>query len=221
MVNNMGMEGINWEALNHNTNELARSFGSFSKMFTDSVTKFEDELCQVWASGNAVTFGEKLIYSVTNITKIAKDSCESIIDKIKTAANTYAETFNVPNELTIGQSYSDFMNSEVTERENKFKETVKGITGMNKEAARESLDTFVYHCDYCYRYIEDTVKDIWLPIYDNAEAQQNAFKETLEKMKKDIYENFYSLAIGVKYYINEEIDRVELAKAQTTSTFNS
>jgi hypothetical protein len=211
----MGMEGINWEEVNSQGKQILDNFDNLATSFRKRIHTFEGELCQIWASGNAVKFGNDLIDSLLEVNNTIYGAYTKIGNALASAAATYAETFNVANGFNVSGSFSGEGNLE-----NQFKETVNGITGMNKEVAKESLNTFTADTQTLIEEFNNNLRAVNISIYDNAGAQQEAFRGALEEMMKSIKEQLDVLVGGVTTGIDTEIDNVQLAKTQTTNTFN-
>lgn len=211
----MGMEGINWGEVNSQAKQILENFDNLATSFRKRLHTFEEELCPIWASGNAVKFGNDLIDSIGNVNDTIYQAYTKIGNALASAAATYAETFNVADEFNVSVSFSGEGNLE-----NQFKEVVNGITGMNKEVAKESLGTFTADTKTLIDEFNNNLRGITIAIYDNAGAQQEAFRGALEEMMKNIGNQMESLVAEVQNGIDTEIDNVALARSQTVSTFN-
>ena len=212
----MGMEGINWGEVNAQAKQILDNFDELSTSLRNRLHDFEGNLCPIWASGNAVKFGGDLIDSVSAITDFVYSAYNKVGNALSQAAATYAETFNVPNEFNVETGFSAEGNLE-----NQFKETVNGITGMNKEVARDALDHFKANTQAIVEKFNNNLRAINISIFDNAGAQQEAFRSALEAMMKNIGNQMESLVAEVQNGIDTEIDNVELVKTQTVNTFNN
>ncbi len=211
----MGMEGINWGEVNSQAKQILDNFDNLATSFRKRLHTFEGELCPIWASGNAVKFGNDLIDSILDVNNTIYQAYTKIGNALASAAATYAETFNVENEFNVSGSFSGEGNLE-----NQFKETVNGITGMNKEVAKESLSTFTTDTKTLIEEFNNNLRAITIAIYDDAGAQQEAFRGALEEMMKEIKEKLDTLVGEVTTGIDTEIDNVALVRSQTVSTFS-
>jgi hypothetical protein len=211
----MGMEGINWGEVNSQAEQILNNFDNLATSFRKRLHDFEGELCQVWASGNAVKFGSDLVDAIGTVNNEIYGAYTKIGNALSKAAQTYADTFNVANEFNVSGSFSGEGNLE-----NQFKETVNGITGMNKEVAKDSLNRFTTDTNSLIEEFNNNLRSVNIAIYDNAGAQQEAFRGALEEMMKAIGEQLQTLVGDVTTGIDTEIDNVQLAKTQTTNTFN-
>jgi hypothetical protein len=210
----MSMEGINWGEINNQAAKISSNFTELRTSIQDCLKSFGDQLTPVWASGNAIKFGDNLVASASELDTTMYDANSHIGEVLSKAAQIYADKFQVANDF----HYGNYLKLESLE--NTFKETVNGITGMNKTVVTEALDNFTKTSQTAFETFNKNLMQINIGIYDNAGAQQAAFKDVLEEMMSKIGSVLESLIGEVKTGIDTEIDNVELAKTQTTSTFN-
>ena len=215
----MGMEGINWSEVNSQVEKISRCFGDFGKSIKVGLRDFRDELAYVWASGNAVKFGENVTESSKELDTVVHEANLEIAEEIKKAVQIYSEKFNVSQAIDC-VVFGGYFDANL-QYKNPLRETVNGITGMNKTVVTELMNNYIKTCETAYETFNNDLSSINIAIYDNAGAQQEAFRGAVKTMIDNINKILNALFDEVKAGINTEIDNVELAKSQTTSTFNS
>ena len=213
------MEGINWGGVTEQANSIEVKLGLFNRAIQDDFQSFANELSYYWASGNAVTFGDNLGNSLeefrTNVNNVQKE----VAELINRAAQIYADRFNVPNE--IGRVSPDPVTDIMKKFENPFKETVNGVTGMNKGPVTDCCN---FYNDKIKKLIESAkteVTGVELPIFDTAYAQRDAFKAKVEDLYSGLQDTLEHTIAVINRDKKKEEDRVELAKRQTVNTFNA
>ena len=212
----MGMEGINWGEVNSQAKQILENFDNLATSFRKRLHTFEEELCPIWASGNAVKFGNDLIDSIGNVNDTIYQAYTKIGNALASAAATYAETFNVDNEFSVSVGYYGVGNLE-----NVFKEVVNGVTGMNKTDVQDCLTHFTQDTAKAIETFNNNLKSVNLGIYDSAGAQQASFEGCLQSMMTNINNELQKLVDEINTGIETEIDNVALVKTQTVNTFRS
>jgi hypothetical protein len=212
----MSMEGINWGQVNSEAQKVVNNFNELSKTLRDRLHDFEGQLCTIWASGNAVKFGDDSNNAILGLCSYINTGLSEIIDAISKAAATYASAFNVDNEFSVNVGFSGEANLE-----NVFKEVVNGITGMNKTDVQDCLSHFTKDTATAIETFNNNLKSVNLGIYDSAGAQQASFEGCLQSMMTNISNELQKLVDEINAGIETEIDNVALVKTQTVNTFRS
>ncbi len=212
----MSMEGINWGEVNGQVNALLERLSAFGNDVSTNITNFLDEMAYYWASGNAVYFGDYVIRDTTDFNTDLLQKESEIAELIKHAAEIYSREFNVPNEINIVYPLENVFLGN-----NPFKETVNGITGMNKSAADDCYEKYEAKIE---QLIDDTktyIDGVHISIMDAASAQSEAFSEKINRMFAVVNGILAKALQDIEKGKQEEKDRVDLAKQQTVSTFNA
>ena len=212
----MSMEGINWGEVNGQVNALLERLSAFGNDVSTNITNFLDEMAYYWASGNAVYFGDYVIRDTTDFNTDLLQKESEIAELIKHAAEIYSREFNVPNEINIVYPLENkFLFN------NPFKETVNGITGMNKSAADDCYEKYKAKIDQLIDDTETYIDGVHISIMDAASAQSEAFSEKIDRMFTVVSGILAKALQDIEKGKQEEKDRVDLAKQQTVSTFNA
>lgn len=212
----MAMEGINWGEVNGQVNALLEHLSAFGNDVNTNITNFLDEMAYYWASGNAVYFGDYVIRDTTDFDSDLVQKENEIADLIKHAAEIYSREFNVPNEISIVYSAANIYSGN-----NPFKETVHGISGMNKSAADDCYEKYKAKIE---QLIDDTktyIDGVHISIMDAASAQSEAFSEKINRLFAVVNGILAKALQDIEKGKQEEKDRVDLAKQQTVNTFSA
>ncbi len=216
----MGMEGINWDEVNAQANDIMKYFYSLKREAYATSYSFADDLADFWASGNAVSFesefNEKVKYLETIIEK-----CEENIKALLTQAGAiYAERFNLSNKIYV-QTVPLTGIAASMEIKGLFQETLKGVSGMNKNAADDCVNSYKSTIITRLEEFKTNITSIRISIFDSAETQIGAFSTVLDSAATEISKVLDDVVSDVEWAKTQEQDRLELAKAQTTNTFSA
>ena len=214
------MEGINWGEVTDQANSIEVNLGLFNRAINDDFQSFANELSYYWASGNAITFGDNLGKSLEEFNANVNKVQEEVAELINRAAQIYSDRFNVPNE--IGRVSPDPVTELIIKKfENPFKETVNGVTGMNKGPVTDCCN---FYNDKIKKLIESAktgVTGIELSIFDTAYAQKEAFNTKVKDLYAGLQDTLEHTIAVINRDKKKEEDRVDLAKQQTVNTFNA
>ncbi len=214
----MGMEGINWDEVNAEAAKIRTSLQDFSEDVASKTNEFAAELSNYWASGNALTCEKELSSALRDIALEITSGFDDLANLIIHAAKIYSSTFNVPCDIYTGNIIYSSLTSEVTPV---FKKVNNGITGMNKNEATTCVDQFKNAINGLIESIKTQLGNIHISVLDNANIQKEAFDQKIQIILKDISNKVENTLRTVEKSKNTEIDRLELAKNQTTSTFSA
>lgn len=209
------MEGINWDEVNAQGNDIMKYFFKLKGDIYSESTKFADDLSVYWASGNAVDFERVWNQKLYDIQMIIESCEENVKNYLKAAFEIYSTNFNTSNKIYI----QPIEGAKYTAIENVFKETNNGITGMNKNATDTCVSNYKSKINEIIDEFSTNATKIHLSIIDAAGAQSSAFSGMLERLKNKINKEIDTMVEYVEKAKTEEQDRLELAKTQTTNTF--
>ena len=229
----MSMQGINWDGVNAEAKAIFETVRTAENDLFRKIDDFGDELSLYWASGNAIEFSRKFFEAYKQTITFMEDKVDLLESYIERAAQIYSTTFNVDNGFHFnGQSGLENLWSDITKGLTKlgddiaggfgdFKTSRNGVTGINKTAAQNCLDTFKGTFN---TYLDDlgnklTNRDIAL--FDTQQAQKEAYNVCVQDLKRGINEKLGSVLDLVTNAIATEIDNARLAKEQTVSTFSA
>jgi hypothetical protein len=215
----MAMEGINWGEVNTQVIQLNECFSTLKNELNKLDYTFGEELATAWASGNAITFGNTLKTKDHNVSSLVSNSWAIISSYVKNAANIYANTFNVANNISI----PGFLSSSGTGMPDGafFKETLNGTTGMNKDIVKNLLVDYTKTVNNLLDDFNSDVKNIEISIFDAANSQKDAFKSAVLELVSSIKKEVINMGTELSRLIESEVENVDIAKSQTVSTFNN
>jgi len=211
----MEMEGINWDEVNAQANDIMKYFFNLKEDLYNKTNNFAFELSNYWASGNAAKFEGLLNQKLETIEHKVVDCENDTKNYLSSAVDIYSSTFNAGGKLyvqPIGASFDEIANV--------FKETVNGITGMNKDATNTCVENYKNSVNTIIDEFNANVSSIHLSIMDAAGVQSEAFSGILNRMKTEINQKIDEMISYIETAKAEEQDNLALAKQQTTSTFS-
>ncbi len=214
----MEMEGINWDEVNAQAAKIRTCLQEFNETIASDSQAFINELANFWASGNAVTFNQELGNAVKDIALEITSSYDTLADLIVHAAKIYASQFNVPCNVYTGNMIYSSLTSGL---DSILKEVNNGITGMNKAQASDCVEKYKNDIQNAIDAVNSELGNIHISIFDSASIQKDAFDQKIKLLLNSITNKINNTLTTVEKSKNEEIDRLELAKNQTTNTFNA
>lgn len=216
------MEGINWEEVTAQANSIETYLGDLRDSIFSCFQDFAEELSYYWASGNAITFGEKLKSNVESFRTFTQNVQEEIKSMIKHAAEIYSNRFNVQNGIgnidTWDHSVVPYMTFD-----NPFRaiHTFSFTTGMNKTAVDECCDIYKEKIKTSADDIKSKIESIHLSIFDTANVQKDAFDKRIKEAISYINRLLDNTLEEIYKSKEEEKDNLNLAKQQTVNTFSA
>ena len=229
----MGMEGINWEGVNAEAKAIFEIVRNAEDDLYKKIDNFGDELSLYWASGNAVEFSRKFFDAYKQTVQFMENKVDLLESYISRAAQIYSTTFNVGNGFKFnGQDWLPNVWSDITKGATvlgdniaggfgDFQTQKNGVTGINKIAAQNCLDTFKGTLSTYLSELGSSLTNRDIALFDIQQAQKEAYNVCVEDMKKGINDNLSSVLELVTNAINTEVDNSRLAKEQTVSTFSA
>ncbi len=210
------MEGINWGEVNAQANDIMKYLTEFKNDVFKNSDDFVNELSIYWASGNAVSFEKEWNNKMQYILAYTEPCEEEFGQSLSNAGSIYANIFNTNNELFLKYN-PKLLYKEIS---GVLKETNNGITGMNKEEVNNCVLNYKNSIKDLLNDLQTNINSIHISIFDTADAQREAFNSALSKMTTEINNKVEELCNYIENEKTKEQDNLELAKQQTTNTFN-
>ena len=214
----MGMEGINWDEVNSQAAKIRSCLQAFNENVASKTQSFANDLSNYWASGNAVNFEKDLNSAIKDVALEITNGYDDLSNLIVHAAKIYSSVFNVPCNISVGDIIYSSLTSSI---DSVFKETNNGITGMNKTSATNCVEKYKSDINTMTDAVKSELGNIHISILDAASIQKEAFDQKIQIMLDKITNKIENTLATIEKSKNEEIDRMELAKNQTTNTFSA